>query len=57
MAVFDTPESCVERLGSLRQEFNTERFICWFNPGGQVPHTQVMRSMDLFAAKVMPHLR
>jgi len=29
--------------------------LCWFNPGGQVPHVQVMRSMELFAAKVMPH--
>ena len=29
--------------------------LLWFNPGGQVPHKRVMRSMDLFAAKVMPH--
>jgi hypothetical protein len=27
------------------------RVICWFNPGGQVPHQQVMRSMEMFAAK------
>jgi len=31
------------------------RLICWFNQGGLVPHAQVMRSMELFAAKVMPH--
>ena len=29
--------------------------LLWFNPGGQVPHKRVMRSMELFAAKVMPH--
>ena len=55
MAVFDTPEACVERLQRFRQDFNMGRVICWFNPGGQVPHRQVMRSMEMFAAKVMPH--
>jgi alkanesulfonate monooxygenase SsuD/methylene tetrahydromethanopterin reductase-like flavin-dependent oxidoreductase (luciferase family) len=55
MAIFDTPEACVERLEGLRQDFNMGRVICWFNPGGVVPHDRVMRSMELFAAKVMPH--
>ncbi|HVN88616.1 MAG TPA: LLM class flavin-dependent oxidoreductase [Candidatus Binataceae bacterium] len=56
MAVFDTPEACVERLRALRDEFNMGRTICWFNPGGALPHERVMRSMELFASKVMPHL-
>jgi natural product biosynthesis luciferase-like monooxygenase protein len=55
MAVFDTPEACVERLRGFQQDFKMGRVICWFNPGGQVPHQQVMRSMEMFAAKVMPH--
>jgi len=55
MAVFDTPDACVERLKGFQQEFGMGRVICWFNPGGMVPHQQVMRSMELFAAKVMPH--
>ena len=55
MAVFDTPEAVVERLQRFRQDFDMGRVICWFNPGGQVPHAQVMRSMEMFAAKVMPH--
>jgi alkanesulfonate monooxygenase SsuD/methylene tetrahydromethanopterin reductase-like flavin-dependent oxidoreductase (luciferase family) len=55
MAVLDTPEGCVDRLGQLREEFKMGRLICWFNQGGLVPHSQVMRSMELFAAKVMPH--
>ena len=55
MAVFDTPEACFERLKQFEQEFHMGRVICWFNPGGMVPHERVMRSMELFAAKVMPH--
>ena len=57
MAVFETPEVCVERLQGFRQDFNMGRVICWFNPGGQVPHAQVMRSMEMFAARVMPHFK
>ncbi|MEW6299184.1 MAG: LLM class flavin-dependent oxidoreductase [Thermodesulfobacteriota bacterium] len=55
MAVFATPGECVERLTRFRQEFRMGRVICWFNPGGLVPHDRVMRSMELFAARVMPH--
>jgi hypothetical protein len=55
MAVFDTPEAYVERLQGFRKDFGMGRVICWFNPGGQVPHAQVMRSMEMFAVKVMPH--
>ena len=55
MAIFDTPERCVERLGRLHEDFKMNRTICWFNPGGRVPHARVMRSMELFTAKVMPH--
>ncbi len=55
MAIFDTPDACAERLKQLEAEFGMGRFVCWFNPGGMVPHAQVMRSMELFAAKVMPH--
>ena len=56
MAIFDTPEACAERLRRVCAEFNIGRVICWFNIGGMIPHVQVMRSMELFAAKVMPHL-
>jgi natural product biosynthesis luciferase-like monooxygenase protein len=56
MAIFDTPEACVERLRGVCDEFNIGRVICWFNIGGMIPHVQVMRSMELFAAAVMPHL-
>jgi alkanesulfonate monooxygenase SsuD/methylene tetrahydromethanopterin reductase-like flavin-dependent oxidoreductase (luciferase family) len=55
MAIFDTPDVCVERLQELREELKIGRVICWFNIGGAVPHPKVMRSMELFAARVMPH--
>lgn len=56
MGIFTTPDACVDRLTQLREEFGMGRFLCWFNMGGQVPHEQVLRSMKLFADKVMPHV-
>ncbi len=57
MAVFETPDACIERLKGFQEEFGMGRVICWFNPGGMVPHEKVMRSMELFAKKVMPAFR
>ena len=57
MAIFDTPERCVDRLACLQEDFKMGRMICWFNLGGQVPHLRVMRSMELFAERVMPHFQ
>jgi len=56
MAIFDTPAACSERLRGVCQEFNIGRVICWFNTGGMIPHAEVMRSMELFAAEVMPQI-
>jgi alkanesulfonate monooxygenase SsuD/methylene tetrahydromethanopterin reductase-like flavin-dependent oxidoreductase (luciferase family) len=56
IAIFDTPDACLERLQRVREEFKVGRLICWFNIGGMAPHSEVMSSMDLFAAKVMPNL-
>ena len=54
--IFDTPSACVDRLRQVKEELNPGRVICWFNFGGLVPHEQVMRSMELFSAEVMPHV-
>jgi len=56
MAIFDTPEACVTRLTCIRQELNAGRVICWFDFTGVIPHERVMRSMELFAVKVLPYL-
>ena len=55
MAIYETPEACVERLKRLQEEFGMGRMICWFNTGGLVPHQEVLRSMELFADRVIPH--
>jgi len=54
--IFDTPSACVERLQQIREEFNPGRVICWFNFGDVIPHDRVMRSMELFSARVLPQL-
>jgi hypothetical protein len=54
--IFDTPSACVERLHQVREEFNPGRVICWFNFGGVIPHDRVLRSMELFSARVLPHV-
>ncbi len=54
MAIFEDVDNCVERIGELQRMFNINRLICWFNPGGLVPHEEILRSMELFSKKVMP---
>ena len=54
--IFDTPSACVERLHQIREEFNPGRVICWFNFGDVIPHDRVMRSMELFSTRVLPHV-
>jgi alkanesulfonate monooxygenase SsuD/methylene tetrahydromethanopterin reductase-like flavin-dependent oxidoreductase (luciferase family) len=54
MGCFGTPEQCREVLSGLQREFNPGRVIAWFNFGGLLPHESVLRSMELFAARVMP---
>jgi len=55
--VFGDPEYCVERVKALREEFNMNEFICYFNQGGLVEHAAVKRSMELFAREVIPQFQ
>lgn len=55
-AVFGTPDDCTETLIQLRDELGANRVICWFEPGGVIPHDRVLRSMELFSRDVMPSL-
>jgi hypothetical protein len=45
-----------EQIAEYRAYTGVNNIICWFNCGGQ-PHHQVHRSMELFAARVMPHFQ
>lgn len=55
MGIFGDAPTCVARIQALRAQFDIDRLICWFDPGGLVPHAKVMQSMALFARDVMPH--
>ena len=56
LAVYGTPEAVAERLIELREALGYSTLSVWMNSGGQVPHERVMRSMRLFAERVMPRL-
>ena len=57
VALIGTPEHCIERIKWLRDELHLSELICWFNPGGLIPHDTVLASMQRFATEVMPVFR
>jgi alkanesulfonate monooxygenase SsuD/methylene tetrahydromethanopterin reductase-like flavin-dependent oxidoreductase (luciferase family) len=57
IAIIGTPEQCIERIRWLQEEFHLSELICWFNPGGLIPHQTVLTSMSRFASEIMPDFR
>lgn len=55
VAIIGTPEHCIERIRWLQEEFPLNELICWFSPGGLLPHETVLISMRRFATHIMPH--
>jgi alkanesulfonate monooxygenase SsuD/methylene tetrahydromethanopterin reductase-like flavin-dependent oxidoreductase (luciferase family) len=55
-AYFGTPEQLVQRIRRLQEEHKVEYFGASVSYG-KMKHTDVMRSMELFARDVMPKLR
>ena len=53
--IFGTPDECVARLGELHA-MGLQEVICNMNFAGVLEHRQVLDSMQLFAANVMPQL-
>src|SRR3989454_535811 len=53
---FGTPEIVAEKIYRMTQYVGVTYLNCTFNLG-QIPHHKVMRSMELFATRVMPHFR
>jgi alkanesulfonate monooxygenase SsuD/methylene tetrahydromethanopterin reductase-like flavin-dependent oxidoreductase (luciferase family) len=53
--LFDEPAGCADKVARLR-EAGVERLLLWMGPGG-VRHDLLVRSMRLFAEKVMPRFR
>ena len=56
LAVYGTPDTVADRLIELRETLGYSTLVLWMNSGGRVPHARVMRSMRLFAERVMPRL-
>jgi len=56
LAVYGTPEVVAERLIELREALGYSSLSVWMNSGGQMAHEHVMRSMRLFAERVIPRL-
>jgi alkanesulfonate monooxygenase SsuD/methylene tetrahydromethanopterin reductase-like flavin-dependent oxidoreductase (luciferase family) len=50
-----TPEQIVERIGANMAECGAGILMAQFQVG-DMPHDKVMRSMELFASEVLPHL-
>jgi alkanesulfonate monooxygenase SsuD/methylene tetrahydromethanopterin reductase-like flavin-dependent oxidoreductase (luciferase family) len=57
MAIFGPPDECIARIGKIWEASKIDQLVCWFNPGGRVPHRQVLETMERFAAKVIPAVR
>jgi alkanesulfonate monooxygenase SsuD/methylene tetrahydromethanopterin reductase-like flavin-dependent oxidoreductase (luciferase family) len=54
-AIFGDPAYCLERLHELREALGFQQLMAWMNIGG-MPHDKVLRSMQLFAERVLPAL-
>jgi alkanesulfonate monooxygenase SsuD/methylene tetrahydromethanopterin reductase-like flavin-dependent oxidoreductase (luciferase family) len=52
-AVIGRPEECIEKVAMLSERFGLTQIAFEVNYGA-LPHDRVMRSMRLFAEKVMP---
>src|SRR5215207_8884846 len=55
--VVGTPEKVTERLMELREELGLSGILAEPNCGGQIPHQQVMHSLELLCTEVMPHFK
>src|SRR5437868_7296312 len=42
MGVFGPPEECIRRITEIYEGARINQLVCWFNPGGMIPHKEVM---------------
>ena len=56
-AAVGTPDQVSAKLERLKDMYEPQEFMCWFNIGGMLPHAAVENSMKLFAKKVMPQFQ
>jgi alkanesulfonate monooxygenase SsuD/methylene tetrahydromethanopterin reductase-like flavin-dependent oxidoreductase (luciferase family) len=48
--LFDSPGNVADGLNALIDELGAARALCWFNPGGLIPHDEVIASMEAVAS-------
>lgn len=53
--IFGTPEECIEQVREYQEKTPADNLICRFSFPG-IPHEESMRSMKLFAEKVIPEV-
>ena len=56
-AVFGSAQECLSRVSAIRIATGLDQLVCWFNPGGLLPHGEVCAAMEWFASEVMPAFR
>ena len=52
--IVGTPEMVAERIDRLRHELGLNGILAELNCGSLIPHTNVMKSLQLLCEKVMP---
>ena len=57
MAIFGSPQECIDRIAEVQQRAGLDSLICSFNPGGTVLHDHVKVAMQRFAEEVLPSVR
>jgi alkanesulfonate monooxygenase SsuD/methylene tetrahydromethanopterin reductase-like flavin-dependent oxidoreductase (luciferase family) len=57
MALYGAPATCIRKIAEVQVQCRMDQLICWFNPGGLVPHRDIMTGMRRFAAEVMHAVR
>ncbi len=57
MGVFGPAGDCIQRINQIYEGARINQLVCWFNPGGRIPHKDVMTAMERFAKDVMPAVR
>jgi alkanesulfonate monooxygenase SsuD/methylene tetrahydromethanopterin reductase-like flavin-dependent oxidoreductase (luciferase family) len=56
-AAVGTPDQVAGKLEMIKERYEPQEIMCWFNIGGMLPHPEVERSMRLFADEVMPRFQ
>jgi alkanesulfonate monooxygenase SsuD/methylene tetrahydromethanopterin reductase-like flavin-dependent oxidoreductase (luciferase family) len=55
--IVGTPAQVVDRLAELREELGLDGILAEMNCGNQIPHQQVLTSLQLLCEEVIPHCR